>query len=81
MNDNLGGQFNCEKCGKPLYTEAGYSAHPECDAKLEAKQKILMDVGLEQLERLHDFPKNWIHYDKEEAFILDTPVIKDGYTL
>jgi hypothetical protein len=64
----LSNQFTCPQCNKPLYTDSGFTPHPECESKLAAKQDILMDVGLDQLQRLQHFPSDWISYNKEKGY-------------
>lgn len=66
--ENVGEQFNCDMCGKPLYSDKGYTPHPECEDRRQAKQDILTDVGLEQLQRLQHFPSNWVSYDPEQGY-------------
>lgn len=67
MNDKSN-QFNCPYCDKPQFTENGYEPHTECNKKWLAKQDILMDVGTDQLQRLQNFPSNWVHYNPVLGF-------------
>lgn len=67
-SENLSNQFNCQLCGKPLHSKSGYALHPECEDRFFGKQSVLMEVGLEQLERLQKFPSDWISYNPEIGY-------------